>query len=55
MWRLNASDTQEGEQQVHSDPRLMIRLKKRPVLLDFPSQIETGRDGPRQTPTEMRP
>ena len=33
----------------------MIRLKKRPVLLDFPSQIETGRDGPRQTPTEMRP
>ena len=32
-----------------------IRLKKRPVLLDFPSQIEAGRDGPRKTTTEMRP
>jgi hypothetical protein len=33
----------------------MIRLKKRLVLLDFPSQIEAGRNGPRKTPTEMRP
>jgi hypothetical protein len=30
----------------------MIRLKNHPVLLDFPSQIEAGRDGPRKTTTE---
>ncbi|MGH9425861.1 MAG: hypothetical protein ACRD2L_06090, partial [Terriglobia bacterium] len=33
----------------------MIQLKNTPVLLDFPSQIESGRNGPRKTPTEMRP
>ena len=27
----------------------MIRLKNHPVLLDFPSQIETGCGGPRTT------